>query len=41
MSASRRRSAWCRWSLLAVLIGIANLLSRGARGVETSLGRAG
>jgi iron(III) transport system permease protein len=28
-------------SLLATVIGIANLLSRGARGVETSLGRAG
>ncbi|MET0652964.1 MAG: iron ABC transporter permease [Hyphomicrobiaceae bacterium] len=27
--------------LLAVVIGIANLLSRGARGTETSLGRAG
>ena len=28
-------------ALLAVVIGIANLLSRGARGTETSLGRAG
>jgi iron(III) transport system permease protein len=28
-------------ALLATVIGIANLLSRGARGVETSLGRAG
>ena len=27
--------------LLAVVIGIANLLSRGARGTETSMGRAG
>ena len=28
-------------ALLAVVIGIANLLSRGARGTETSMGRAG
>jgi iron(III) transport system permease protein len=28
-------------ALLAIVIGIANLLSRGARGTETSLGRAG
>lgn len=28
-------------ALLAIVIGIANLLSRGARGAETSLGRAG
>ena len=40
MSASPPLSAWYRL-LLAVVIGIANLLSRGARGTETSMGRAG